>query len=449
MNDAFRRLVSRITANQLARDTVTMSMGQVFRLALQACYFIAIARTLGPKQYGAFVAIAAMVGLATPFAGIGGPGILVKNVSRDRELLGTYWGNGILLIIGSGALFTGVLVVFGPHFFGRGLLIPILCFSVSELILVRIVELASFAWTALGRMRETALLNVYISLSRLLCIIALAFIKKNPNAQDWCLAILLASVVCCLYSVRCIGPIGGIAFDLKLLKRNLTEGTYFAVGASAATFYNDIDKTMLARMSDLGSTGLYGAAYRLIDVSMAPIKAMTASAYAEFFRRGLQGPKATSDYAYKLIKRASLFGIALFIGALVCAPVLPLILGKSFSHSVEALRWLAILPLLRCGHYFLGDAITGAGFNATRTIIQVGVALLNVGVNFYFIPHWSWRGAAWSSILCDAVLAISFASALAIIKRVQRRSEAAIEIGAETRNTPAAFVGSALGSERS
>jgi O-antigen/teichoic acid export membrane protein len=74
----------------------------------------------------------------------------------------------------------------------------------------------------------------------------------------------------------------------------VAEGAYFAAGGSAATFYNDIDKTMLARMSDMRSTGIYGAAYRLIDVSMAPIKAMTSSAYAEFFRQGVKGPKATS-----------------------------------------------------------------------------------------------------------------------------------------------------------
>ena len=449
MSDFTRAYVKRLTGNQLAKDTFTMSVGQVLRLALQACYFIAIARTLGPTQYGAFVAIAAMVGLATPFAGIGGPSILLKNVSRDKGLLGVYWGNGILLITGSGALFSLILVGVGPRIFGNGLLIPILCFAVSELVLARIVELASFAWTALGRMRETALLNVYISLSRLICIIALALLKKNPDVQDWCLAVLVASVLCCLYSVIRIGPIGGIAFDLRRMRKELGEGTYFAVGSSAATFYNDIDKTMLARMGDLGSAGIYGAAYRLIDVSMAPIKAMTASAYAEFFRKGLQGPKATSDYAYRLIKRASVFGGGLFLGALVFAPVLPLILGSKFSNSVEALRWLAILPLLRCGHYFLGDALTGAGYNATRTIIQVAVAVVNVALNFYFIAHWSWRGAAWTSILCDGLLAAGFALALAMIQRWAKTKRIDAKQQPEPQGTTGGLVAAALGSERS
>jgi Na+-driven multidrug efflux pump len=74
---------------------------------------------------------------------------------------------------------------------------------------------------------------------------------------------------------------------------------------------------------------------------------------------------------------------------------------------------------MRCGHYFLGDALSGAGLNATRTIIQIAVAATNVGLNLYFIGHFTWRGAAWTSILCDGLLVIAFAAALAIVQRLR------------------------------
>ena len=410
-------------SSKLARDTAIMSAGQACRLAIQALYFVAVARTLGSQQYGAFVAIVAIVGIAAPFAGVGGPSVLLKYVSVDRELIGVYWGNGLLLILASGSFFTFILVIFGPRVIGSNLRVAIVCMAFSELILARTVDLASFAWAALGRMHKTALLNVYVSLSRLVCILLLSLMKAHPNVQEWCIAVLCGSIACCLYSVWGIGRIAGISIDLERLRKSLTEGAYFAAGGSAATFYNDIDKTMLARMSDMRSTGIYGAAYRLIDVSMAPIKAMTSSAYAEFFRQGVKGPKATSAYAYRLIKRAAPFGAILFVGSMVGAPIVTLILGKDFRNSVEALRWLAILPLMRCGHYFLGDALSGAGLNATRTIIQVIVAATNVGLNVYFIRHWTWRGAAWTSILCDGLLVVGFATALAIVQRYPRHSQ--------------------------
>jgi O-antigen/teichoic acid export membrane protein len=398
--------------NQLAKDTATMAAGQVLRLALQAVYFVAIARSLGPHQYGAFVAMAAMVGVVVPFAGMGGPNILLKNVSKDRSLLGVYWGNGLLLVLISGLSFSGIILACGPFFLGRDLTMALFLVCVSDLILARIVELASFAFTALGWMGETARLNVYISLARLAGILVLATIKKHPDVQEWTIAYLAGSTACFLYSFFRITSIAGIHFNLARMKREITEASYFAVSGSAATIYNDIDKTMLARLSNFGSTGIYGAAYRLIDVSMAPVRAMTAAAYPEFFRRGQRGPKATQDYAWKLIKRAVVFGFAVFLGLFVGAPILPHVLGNSFRSSVEATRWLAIIPLLRCVHLFLGDALSGSGYQGVRTSVQVGIGILNAWLNIYFIARWTWRGAAWTSLVCDCLLLIGFWVAL-------------------------------------
>src|ERR1700761_2532818 len=92
--------------SKLARQSATIALGQVLRLGLQACYFVAIARSLGANQYGVFVSITAIAALCAPFAGLGAPNILLKNVSRDATALPLYWGNGLVLILSSGAVFT-------------------------------------------------------------------------------------------------------------------------------------------------------------------------------------------------------------------------------------------------------------------------------------------------------------------------------------------------------
>jgi len=401
---------------------MTVSIANFLRLLLQAIYFVAIARTLESRQYGEFVAISAVVGILTPFSGLGSPIVLLKSVSRDRGLLKTYWGNGLFLILVSGSLFSLLVVAIGPAFFGIQLIVPIACISISELILCRIVELASFAFNALGRMKETALLNIYISLSRLICIIFLAHVKVRPTVEDWCIAVLCGSTVCAIYSFWKVARVERAGVSMARLKQELAESTFFAVGNSAATFYNDIDKSMLARLADLSSAGIYGAAYRIIDVSMAPIRAMTACSYAEFFRRGVNGPASVLAYARKLSKRAALFGIFIYVILTVSAPVLPLVLGSSFRDSVQALRWLAIIPLLRAFHLFLGDALSGCGHNRSRIAVQVIVAVSNIGLNFLFIQRWGWRGAAWSSILCDSLLLCGFVLAFAVINQSVRLS---------------------------
>ena len=92
---------------------------------------------------------------------------------------------------------------------------------------------------------------------------------------------------------------------------------------------------------------------------------------------------------------------------LVAAPGIPLVLGHRYDAVVPAVRWLSVIPLLRCVHSFLADALTGAGYQGQRTAIQIGVAVVNVLLNLWILPRWSWRGAAWTSIASDGLLLIA------------------------------------------
>jgi O-antigen/teichoic acid export membrane protein len=411
--------------HQLVRDTTSLTVGQSLRLVLQAVYFITIARSLGPQQYGAFVAMAAMVAIVVPFAGVGSSSILMKNVSKDRGLLSVYWGNGLLLILLTGFLLVCLVLTFGPLFVGHSLTPALLLIAVSDLVLARVVDLAGFACGAIGQMGETAKLNVYLSLARLCGLLLLVATVTRPNVEEWSVAYIAGSIACSSYAVARVTSIAGVRFSPKRLREEITEGGYFAIGGSATTIYNDIDKTMLARLSDFASTGIYGAAYRLIDVSMAPIGSMTSAAYPEFFRRGHHGIKLAEDYAWKLIKRAALYGSVVFVCLFFGASILPYILGGSFQSCVAATRWLAIIPLLRCVHLFLGNTLAGSGYQGTRAAVQVGIGLLNIGLNFYFIARWGWLGAAWTSVMCDSLLLIALWAALKWTCRNAERTDLA------------------------
>ncbi len=162
----------------------------------------------------------------------------------------------------------------------------------------------------------------------------------------------------------------------------------------------------MASLSTLDATGIYGAAYRVIDVAFVPVRSVLHAAYSNFFRKGQHGIAASFAYAKRILPRMIGYSVVAFAGLYLLAPVFPLVIGKDFARTVEALRWLALLPLLKTIHYFLSDSVTGAGYQGLRTAAQVFVALLNVGLNFWLIPLYSWRGAAWSSLACDGTLAV-------------------------------------------
>jgi len=109
------------------------------------------------------------------------------------------------------------------------------------------------------------------------------------------------------------------------------------------------------------------------------------------------------------------------VGMFVLAPVLPKIAGRDFSASVSALRWLCLIPLLRCFHLSAGDAVAGAGFQRFRLASQAVAAAGNFLLNLYLIPRYSWQGAAWASLLTDGSLGLMNWALLAVLVRRERR----------------------------
>jgi O-antigen/teichoic acid export membrane protein len=174
---------------------------------------------------------------------------------------------------------------------------------------------------------------------------------------------------------------------------------------------------MLVRLGTLEATGIYGAAYRLIDVSFAPVASLLAAAYPGFFRAGAGGISAAIQYAKPLFWRGFAYATLVSGAMLVGAGIVPYILGSEYRLTVEALRWLAILPMLKVVHVFLSDTLSGAGYQGLKSLIQLGVAVFNVLINLWIIPAYSWRGAAWSSIASDALLACGIGAAVMVLSR--------------------------------
>lgn len=408
-----------LTKSLLARNTAYMSVGYGLRLAVQALYFVLIARALGANNYGAFIGVVALVGILYPFAGLGSGSLIVEKVSRDRRLFPSMWGKALstILICGS-ILVAGVLVTAR---FALPATVPshlVLAVAASDIFGLNIISVGGQVFQALDRLHWTAAINVVISAGRLAGAIVLVLLFPHPSALQWGYlyfgsTTLVAVAVFCLVSTK----LGMPALVLRRPWAELREGFYFSISLSAGTIYNDIDKAMLARLSTLGATGIYGAAYRVMTVSFAPVTALLAAAYPNFFRKGTAGIAGGLSYAIPLLKRAAIYTGLAGLGLFLCAGLLPHVLGAQYAEAAEALRWLAVLPFLKSVHSFFSDALAGAGYQWLRGSIQSGVAVFNVFINLWLIPAYAWRGAAWSSIASDGLLACSIGAAAMILSR--------------------------------
>jgi O-antigen/teichoic acid export membrane protein len=393
----------------LARNTLWSLGGSGMRLLIQAIYFIIIARCLGPGQYGGFVAATALTAVISPFVGLGCGALLIKNVSRDRRLFSEYWGNGLMITLVSGSVFTLLAIAICrlvlPHSIP---MLVIALLSVSDLIFMKLLDMGAWAFQSVERLSGNARLNVLAGLTRLFGIAGLSLAVSHAGVMEWSAVYLAGSIVAALVAVAWVTfSLGTPKLALHRIRGEGVEGFYFSVGQSAATIYNDIDKTMVARLATLEAAGVYAAAYRLIDVAFIPVRALLTATLPGFFRTGAGGLQASTQYGKRILIKILPYSIFTSAATILAAPLVPHILGRQYADITQALRWLALLPVLKTLHFFIADALTGAGHQGTRSIVQIGVGTFNVLINLWIIPAYGWRGAAWSSIASDGLLALS------------------------------------------
>jgi O-antigen/teichoic acid export membrane protein len=395
----------------LRQHSVWMIYGHGIAVTFQAIYFTLIGRMLGSSEYGAFVGVVSLVTVLSPLSGLGMDMILVRNISRDRDSFAVCWGTALRVnFYGFGALLAIAFLI--GHFTLRSDLYALIPYiALSDGLFGKLTQLASRAFQGAGYLANTAKLTALTNVARAItaCLLFLYAHLRNlhVSAQLWTQIYWLSSFITALIAFIAITKSLGWPKFQKISWAELTDGLSFSLSSSSISVYNDIDKTFLTGSGMFHAAGIYAAAYRVIDVASIPIYAIYTAATPRFFREGERGIGRSVPLAYKLLKRTIPYGIVLAVGMFLLSPLLPYIFGSSFQESSSALRWLCLLPLIRGLHYAWGTTITSASSQWRRTGTQIGAAMLNLALNAWLIPRWSWHGAAIASLLTDGALAIS------------------------------------------
>jgi len=390
----------------LARNTLWMTVGQGIRILVQAVYFVLIARILHKEGYGAFSGVVALVAVFAPFAGWGSGNLLIKNVAHDATRFPVYWGRALIVSFLSAGVLTLVSLLIAWWILPRSVsLLLVLWVAFADLLFTRVLEVSAQAFQAVHQLAKTALLSILYSLARLAAVVVLIRLHPADALMTWAILYLLSTALVTVVGALWVTlEFGRPRWDPATWRQEFAEGFYFASSFSAQRIYMDSDKALLTRLSSLESAGIYAAATRIIDVAFVPVNSLLAAAYARFFIAGREGVQGTLRLSKALLPASLAYSFLAGIVLYMLAPFIPLFLGTEFAETVTAVRWLAVIPLLMTLHRFAADSLTGAGWQSTRTRIEFGAAVFNLVVNVCLVPYYSWRGAAWATILTEVTL---------------------------------------------
>ena len=410
----------------LRQSSLWMISGQAVSMAAQALYFVLIGRALGSREYGAFVGVAALVAALSQFSSLGMEMILVRNLSRDRSSFARTWGHAVAIAAAGFLLLLGAAMLYA-HFALRPELRPLVPWiALADGLLGKLTQLAARAFQGAGRLAWTARLSALVNLGRTLtAALLLAWTRTHQiraTALLWTRFYWLTTLSVAIFALVLVTLRLGKPRFVRVRRADLSEGLSFSFSGSSISVFNDIDKTFLVSLGQMYAAGIYSAAYRVVDAATAPIYAIYAAAAPRFFREGSRGIRHARDLARTTLAHTLPYSICAAALLAVSAPLLPAVFGPSFRGSVAALRWLCLLPVLRCLHYAWGSAITASASQWNRTATQLGAAALNLCLNALLIPRWSWQGAAAASLITDGALALASFAVLIHLARGESAS---------------------------
>lgn len=402
-------------------------VGHGSRILAQAIYFVIVARALGVEGFGAFAAVVAFIAILAPFSNVGSGHLLIKNVARDTSTFPAYWGNALMLTVVSGGILLGIAIISGSLLlFSEGIggeLIVLV--GLADLIFARLIEVSAQVFQAFQLLRGAALIQVLLSSARLGAAIVLSSFFDAPEAVDWATLYLSSSAITAVIGMWWVVKRFGLPeWPHFTSMSELRESFLFSVSQAAQSAYNEMDKTILARISTLEAVGTYASAYRIINVAFTPIMSLLWAAYARFFQHGADGIGGSLRFARRLLPHAAAYAVAIGTVLYLTAPLVTWVLGADYRATATAIRMLAVLPLLKGFQYFLADTLTGAGHQGYRSLVQVGSVAVNVLLSVWLISLYSWRGAALAAIISNTLLG----GALLLVVTSLRRRERTVPV---------------------
>jgi len=208
---------------------------------------------------------------------------------------------------------------------------------------------------------------------------------------------LTGVTVGCLYSLYYLHYLLKFQFDSKKLKDMLAFSSPLVLSGIAVFLSMYIDRIMINHFLSLSDVGLYGVAFRLASVVglvMVGFRgALTPLIYKHY-------KEASTPQQLALIFRVFIAIALLFLLllSLFSQEILELLVTESY-YSIAPLMVLLASAILLSNMYIFSPGISIE--KKTHLILWVNVvgALLNIMLNWIFIPLWGLSGAAFATLL--------------------------------------------------
>lgn len=407
------------SGRNLAQNAGFVLVAELVVQATRAATIFILADIFTKTVFGTYVSLLALTTLLAPASQWGMNHVGVRAVAREVPFADV-WSRVISAVSVGGFLGTAVATLVGYLLLDVRPVVAF-AFGVAQLIGFNAAQAATMMTEAHHRSDIGLRINITGGVVRLV-LLGLFVLLGFDDLLRWSLFLLVGMTSWGILSSWQVARAFGGEHRLSLPSReDFRHGFGFVFVQTSSSGQTDIDKFVLGANDLKADAAIYSPAYRIVEMSTIPLIAVVRATYAEFFRRGASTVSEALAFAKRLTAIAAGYGIiagtALFVGA----PLILLILDdEKFGDSVNAVKWLAFIPLAKGLQYFPGNALTGADHHNVRSWIIFATAMVNLVGNLIFIPTHGWRAAAITTLIAEMLFAALLWTAVSLLARRER-----------------------------
>jgi O-antigen/teichoic acid export membrane protein len=211
------------------------------------------------------------------------------------------------------------------------------------------------------------------------------------------------------------------SFDRALWTALLRQTGIFALATAFAVAYFQVALISVSALSTDYQAGLYGAAFRVVDLANGIPWLLAASAFPIVARSAATDPERLRNALQRMFETAVVAGGALSVVIIVGAPVaMAFVGGGKLDQSIPVLQTMGVgIPFTFC---IATWSFALLSLRAHRSLLLAnGGAFLLAGIlTIIFVPRGGAQGAAYITLTLEVLLATVYAIALTRNRRELR-----------------------------
>ncbi|MFH1315048.1 MAG: flippase [Candidatus Uhrbacteria bacterium] len=394
-------------AKEMARNYSVQFGGRIFGTFLGVLTIAILTRHLGETGYGELTTAMTFLQMFGVMVDFGLTLTLVQMISTVGANEEKIVGNVLALRLLSGIVFFGLAAAIGfalPYTLAIKITIAVgtlsYLFMTASSMLVGIFQKHMAIW----RFALAEVINRFITLGVIVLFAYLAF-----GVVAMMIAFVLGNLIQLITTVYLAGPYVRVRPQIDLLVWKDAVVRSWPIGLSI--FFNLVylksDILFLGWFRSQAEVGLYGAAYKILDViTSLPVMYM-----------GLALPSLVHAWTSnnkiefkKIMQRSfdffSIIAWPILVGSLVVGvPLLTLVSGEAFAISGEVLRILILAAVAVFFGSLTGHAVVALGLQKPMTLGYAATAVLAVIGYILVIPEYGLWGAAWITVAAEVLIA--------------------------------------------